>query len=93
MYAIRSYYEEEAVNGEHVDEAQLKEAIELFPEYNFNFYNYSDIFTLISKVYQDNYNIDVRGNSVFVRKDNRENFSRTPAVYIVNGRPALEINA
>ena len=84
--------QEAAISSSHVTEEQLKESMELFPEYNFDFYNYPDVYTLIDKVYQDNYNINVSGHSVFVRKDNHSNFPITPAIYIVNGRIALDIN-
>jgi hypothetical protein len=84
--------QEEAVASEHASKEALLQSIALFPEYNFNYFNYPDIFTLIDKVYQDNYTINVHNNSVFVKKDNHSNFSGTPAIYIVNGRAALEIN-
>jgi len=83
--------QEAAVNNGHVTEDDLLQSIESFPEYNFNYYNYPDVYTLIDKIYQNNYNISVHGNSVYVRKDYHSNFSRAPAIYIVDGKAALEI--
>lgn len=83
--------QEEAVGSSHVSEEQLLHSIETYPEYNFNYYNYPDVYTLIDKIYQDNYNINVRDNAVYARKDSRSNFSQTPAIYVVNGRVAFEI--
>lgn len=83
--------QEEAVNNGHVSEEKLLQSIELFPEYNFNYYNYPDVYTLIAKIYQNNYNISVNNEEVHVRKDSHSNFYPTPAIYVVNGRVTLEI--
>lgn len=83
---------EEAVAAGHVSKDELLNSIDRHHEYNFEYYNYANIFTLIDKLYEDNYDIRVRGNSVFVRPDNKSSFPTSPAVYIVNGRLSLDIS-
>jgi len=76
-------------NG-HVSKENLEKSIELYPDQNFEYYGYADIFSAISKIYAGNDNIKVNGKDVFVRKE-KSTFSAAPAVFIVNGRMALEI--
>ncbi len=81
----------EAVAAGHVSEESLLHSINEFHEYNYHYYNYADIFTLIDKIYEDNFDIKVNDKTVFVRPDNKSNFPPTPAIFMVNGKVALEI--
>jgi len=83
---------EKAVEAGHVTKQQLLNSIEQQHEYNFEYYNYASIFEAIDKLYEDNYDIEVRGRSVFVRPDNKSSFPTSPAVFIVNGRLALDLS-
>lgn len=78
------------VNG-HTSKERLESSVELHPDQNFEYYNYSDIFTAISRIYAGNDNIRVSGKEVYVRKE-QSTFSAVPAIFIVNGRRALEIS-
>ena len=79
-----------AVENGHVIKENLESSIELYPDQNFEYYNYADIFTAISRIYAGNDNIRVDGNNVFIRKE-KSTFSAVPAIYMVNGKRALEI--
>jgi TonB-dependent starch-binding outer membrane protein SusC len=79
-----------AVENGHVSKENLEKSIEQYPDQNFEYYNYADIFTAISRIYVGNDNIRVAGNEVYVRKE-KSTFSAVPAIFIVNGRMALEI--
>jgi TonB-dependent starch-binding outer membrane protein SusC len=79
-----------AVENGHVSKENLESSIEQYPDQNFEYYNYADIFTAISRIYVGNDNIRVAGNEVYVRKE-KSTFSAVPAIFIVNGRMALEI--
>jgi hypothetical protein len=79
-----------AVENGHVSKENLENSIELYPDQNFEYYNYADIFTAISRIYVGNDNIRVAGNEVYVRKE-KSTFSAVPAIFIVNGKLALEI--
>jgi hypothetical protein len=79
-----------AVENSHVLKENLEKSIELYPDQNFEYYNYADIFTAISRIYAGNDNIRVTGNNVFIRKE-KSTFSAVPAIYMVNGKRALEI--
>lgn len=79
-----------AVENGHVSRENLEKSIEQHPDQNFEYYNYADVFTAISKIYAGNDNIRVAGKEVFVRKEN-STFSAVPAIFILNGRRALEI--
>lgn len=80
-----------AVENGHVSKESLESSIELYPEQNFEYYNYADIFTAISRIYAGNDNIKVTGKDVFVRKE-KSTFSAVPAIFMVNGKLALEIS-
>lgn len=80
-----------AVSTGHVTEEKLNNSIQNFPEYNHNYYNYTDVFSAIKRIYAGNQNISVRENSVFVRKENSL-FSASPAIFIIDGKLALEIS-
>lgn len=79
-----------AVDNKHVDPEELKNSIELHSDQNFEYYNFPDIFSAIDRIYKGNDNIRVNGNAVFVRNE-KNTFSAAPAIFIVNGRLALEI--
>lgn len=79
-----------AVDGDHVSKEKLENEIKLHSDQNVEYYNYPDIFTAISRIYVGNDDIIVRNNSVFVRKDNTQ-FSAYPAIFILNGKLALDI--
>ena len=80
-----------AVENGHVSKENLDKSFALHPDQNFEYYNYADIFTAISKIYASNDNVNVRGNSVYIRAEN-SSFSSYPAIFIVNGKLALEIS-
>jgi len=80
-----------AVENGHVSKENIENSIELHPDQNFEYYNYVDIFTAISKIYAGNDNIRVAGKEVYVRKE-KSTFSAVPAIFILNGRRALEIS-
>lgn len=80
-----------AVDNGHVSKENLESSIELYPDQNFEYYNYADIFTAISRIYAGNDNIRVAGKEVFVRKE-AGTFSAVPALFMVNGRRAIEIS-
>lgn len=80
-----------AVENSHVSKENLESSIELYPDQNFEYYNYADIFTAISRIYAGNDNIKVSGKEVFVRKE-AGTFSAVPALFMVNGRRAIEIS-
>ncbi len=80
-----------AVENGHVLKENLESSIELYPDQNYEYFNYADIFTAISKIYAGNDNIRVDGKEVYVRKE-KSTFSAVPAIFIVNGRMALEIS-
>lgn len=80
-----------AVENGHVSKENLDKSIALYPDQNFEYYNYADIFTAISRIYAGNDNIRVTGKEVFVRKEN-STFSAVPALFMVNGRRAIEIS-
>jgi hypothetical protein len=80
-----------AVENGHVSKENLDKSIALYPDQNFEYYNYTDIFTAISRIYAGNDNIRVTGKEVFVRKEN-STFSAVPALFMVNGRRAIEIS-
>lgn len=80
-----------AVENGHVSKENLENSIEQHPDQNFEYYNYADIFTAISKIYAGNDNIRVAGKEVYVRKEN-STFSAVPAIFILNGRRAIEIS-
>jgi hypothetical protein len=80
-----------AIVNNHVSKENLENSIKLYPDQNFEYYNYADIFTAISRIYAGNDNIKVAGKEVFVRKE-ASTFSAVPALFMVNGRRALEIS-
>lgn len=80
-----------AVENGHVSKENLENSIKLYPDQNYEYYNYADVFAAISKIYAGNDNIKVTGKDVFVRKEN-STFSAVPAIFILNGRRALEIS-
>ncbi len=80
-----------AVENGHVSMENLEKSIELYPDQNFEYYNYADVFTAISRIYAGNDNIRVSGKEVYVRKE-QSTFSAVPAIFILNGRRALEIS-
>jgi iron complex outermembrane receptor protein len=80
-----------AVENGHVSKENLKKSIELYPDQNFEYYNYADIFTAISRIYAGNDKIRVAGKEVFVRKD-KSTFSAVSAIFIVNGKRALDLS-
>ncbi len=80
-----------AVENGHVSKENLENSIKNYPDQNFEYYNYADIFTAISRIYAGNDNIRVIGKEVFVRKE-ASTFSAVPALFMVNGRRALEIS-
>ncbi len=79
-----------AVENNIVSKEHLENSIELHPDQNYEYYNYTDIFSAIDRIYISNQNITVRDNKVYVRKD-QNSASGYPAIYIVNGKLALEI--
>jgi hypothetical protein len=80
-----------AIENGHVSKENLENSIKLYPDQNYEYYNYADIFTAISKIYAGNDNIRVSGKEVYVRKE-KSTFSAVPAIFIVNGKLALEIS-
>jgi hypothetical protein len=80
-----------AVENGHVSKENLDKSIEQHPDQNFEYYNYADIFTAISRIYAGNDNIKVNGKEVYVRKEN-STFSAVPAIFIVNGKRALDLS-
>ena len=79
------------VENGHVTKENLEKSIELYPDQNFEYYNYADIFSAISRIYAGNDNIRVAGKEVYVRKE-KGTFSAVPAIFILNGKLALEIS-
>ncbi len=82
--------EQAAVKYGHVSKEGLEYAISYHADQNYEYFNYTDIFTAISKIYASNDNISVRGNSVYIRKDNTSG-SGYPAIFVVDGKLALDI--
>lgn len=80
-----------AVENAHVSKENLDNSIKLYPDQNYEYYNYADIFTAISRIYAGNDNIRVSGKEIYVRKE-KSTFSAVPAIFIVNGKLALEIS-
>ena len=80
-----------AVENGHVSKENLDNSIALHPDQNFEYYNYADIFTAISRIYAGNDNIRATDKEVYVRKE-KSTFSAVPAIFIVNGKLALEIS-
>jgi len=80
-----------AVENGHVSKENLDKSIAQHPDQNFEYYNYADIFTAISRIYAGNDNIKVNGKEVYVRKEN-STFSAVPAIFIVNGKRALDLS-
>lgn len=80
-----------AVEGKHISLEKLEANFINHPEYNFNYFNYPDVFTAIARINAGNDKIRVFGNQVFIRDEN-SNFSQSPAIFIVNGQLALDIN-
>jgi len=80
-----------AVENAHVSKEDLENSISLHPDQNYEYFNYPDVFNAISKIYAGNDNISVRGKAVYVRSEN-STFSRSPAIFIVNGNLALDIS-
>ena len=79
-----------AVDNDIVPKEKLENSIKLHPDQNYEYYNYPDIYSAIDRIYASNLNINVRGNSVYVRKEQNIG-SAYPAIYIVNGNLALDI--
>lgn len=79
-----------AVDNNIVTKEKLENSIKLHPDQNYEYYNYPDIYSAIDRIYASNHNINVRGNSVYVRKEQNIG-SAYPAIYIVNGNLALDI--
>lgn len=83
--------EQAAISNGHVNEENLKNSRQMYPEYNYNYFNYPDVFSAIQRIYAGDDNVSVRGGSVFVRKENSL-FSASPAIFILNGELALDIS-
>lgn len=80
-----------AVEGLHISKEKLEENFINYPEYNYNYFNYPDVFNAIARINAGNDNIRISGNQVFVRDENSV-FSQSPAIFILNGQLALDIN-
>lgn len=80
-----------AVENKHVTKEKLENSIQVYADQNYEYYNYTDVPNAISRIYAGNDNISVRGNQVFVRKDN-SSASSYPAIWIVNGKLALDVS-
>lgn len=83
--------EQAAISNGHVSEKNLSNSRQMYPEYNYSYFNYPDIFSAIQRIYAGDDNVSVRGGSVFVRKENSL-FSASPAIFILNGELALDIS-
>ena len=79
-----------ATENDHVSKADLENAIQIHSDQNVEYFSFPDVFTAIDRIYKGNDNIRVLGQSVFVRSEN-QTFSAAPAIFIVNGKLALEI--
>jgi len=79
-----------AIDNNHVSKDALESSIKLHPDLNYEYYNYPDIYSAIDRIYASNTNIRVQGKLIFVRKEKSQG-SAYPAIYIVNGKLALDI--
>ncbi len=79
-----------AVENNHVNKEDLEYSIQNHPDQNFEYYNYPDVFTAISRIYAGNDNIRVMADGVHVRND-KNTFSAAPAIFIVDGNLALDL--
>jgi TonB-dependent SusC/RagA subfamily outer membrane receptor len=79
-----------AVENKHVTKEKLENSIQLYAEQNYEYYNYPDVLDAISRIYAGNDDISVRGHQVFVR--NNSSSSAYPAIWIVNGKLALDVS-
>ena len=80
-----------AIENRHVSKEDLEQCILTQSDQNYEYYNYPDVFSAISKIYASNDNVKVRGNEVYIRSEN-SSFSSYPAIFIVNGKLALDLS-
>ena len=80
-----------AVENGYVSAEDLALCISTQADQNYEYYNYPDIFSAISKIYASDDNVKVRGNEVYIRTKNAS-FSSYPAIFIVNGKLALDLS-
>jgi hypothetical protein len=80
-----------ATENGHVVKEDLENSVKMYPDQNYEYFNYPDIFTAIEKIYAGNDNISVKGKEVFIKKKN-STFSAVPAIIIVNGKLALDVS-
>lgn len=80
-----------AVENNHVSKADLENSISTHPDQNYEYFTYPNIFDAISKIYASDDNISVRGRRVFVKHEN-STFSASPAIWILNGKMALDVS-
>ena len=80
-----------AIENGHVSKEDLDLCISTQSDQNYEYYNYSDIFSAISKIYASDDNVKVRGFEVYIRSEN-SSFSSYPAIFIVNGKLALDLS-
>lgn len=83
--------EKTAVENSHVSKEDIDLCISTQSDQNYEYYNYTDIFSAISKIYASDDNIKVRGYEVYIRSEN-SSFSSYPAIFIVNGKLALDLS-
>jgi hypothetical protein len=80
-----------AVENGHVSKADLVQRISTQSDQNYEYYNYPDILSAISKIYASDDKIKVGGGGVYIRSGN-SSFSNYPAIFIVNGKLALDLS-
>lgn len=80
-----------AVENGHVSREDLALCISTQSDQNYEYFNYPDIFSAISRIYASDDNVKVRGNEVYIRSENAS-FSSYPAIFIVNGKLALDLS-
>ncbi len=74
-----------------VTKEKLENSIQLHADQNYEYFSYPDVLTAIGKIYAGNDNISVGGGGVYVRND-KNTFSAVPAIFIVNGKLALDLS-
>jgi hypothetical protein len=80
-----------AVENGHVSKADLVLRISTQSDQNYEYYNYPDILSAISKIYASDDKVKVGGGGVYIRSGN-SSFSNYPAIFIVNGKLALDLS-
>lgn len=81
-----------SVKNGHITQEKLLNSIQSYPEYNYNYNTYPDIFTAIDRIYASNDKIRVQGEAVYISSNNFGSSQNISAIYIVNGKRSLDIS-